>query len=360
MTTRWLLPLLGALLLTAGCLGATDQTTPSENASTTDASSSSGDAQADAGTDEDDAPKEEAGLDAAPNWRPGEWWTVRIYSSLLDEDVEVTRVVTGTEGEDYLVGMPKDGWDKRALVLHVPGFGEVRQSDLSFEAHDVRFVPLDFPLTPGKTWKTDFEGLPVNATVETTDGTTAELTYCCGRSITATYDAELGALSQLDVDDGFIGYEVTDHGYGYEGVVTVPHGHDLVFNHGRFAGAVSAASGDPAPPVETMELSSDYGRVSFVQLVGPLGLVPAPASSAYVERATNPNGTTFETQHLPTDGSGFSVQFFETTDLGGTWQFEHAAPGPGLAFTEGIAYHVFDIMMPEGHLMGDHGQHQTP
>lgn len=361
MSTRALALLLVVGLLMAGCVGTGQDPASTDGNDTAPASASSSADSVDDATNATASSADEArSLSEPPVWEGGEWWTVRIYSSLIDEDVTVTRVVTGTEGEDYLVGIPQDSWDGRALVFHVPGFGEVRRSDLSFEAHDVRFELLDFPLTPGKTWTTEFEGLPVDVTVEEATGTTAELSYCCGRSINATYDASIGAISALDVDDGFIGYEVLDHGYNYTGVVTVPHGHDLVFNHGRFAGAIDVRTTRPAPPVETMELSSDYGRVSFVQIVGPLGIVDRPASNVYVERTTSPNGTTYETQHLPTDGGSFSVQFFETTELGGTWQFEHVAPGPGLAFTEGIAYHVFDIELPGGHLLGDHSQHRTP
>lgn len=361
MEVRRLPIVLGVLLVTAGCLGATDagedaNVTPT-NATTPDTADTDG-ATTDGDGPTDGAPAE-ATLTAPPDWRIGEWWTVELTSSLTGETVEMTRVVAGTEGEDYLIGQPEDAWSTEGLVFHVPGLGEVRQDDLSYEVHDVRFQPLQFPLTDGASWQTSFEGLDVEASVTTTDAGTAEIHYCCGRNITATYDPGVRAITSFDADDGFISYEVIDHGYDYTGVVTVPHGHDLIFNHGRVAGALSASSTQPAPPVEEVELDPDYQRVSFVQIAGPLGVVEQPISSAYIERATNPNGTTFETQHLPTDGGSFTVNFFETTELGGTWSFEHAAPGPGLAFTEGIAYHVFNMKLPEGHLLGDHGEHVT-
>ncbi len=350
------------LLLTAGCLGATDPGDDAAPTATAEAPATEG--ARNATIDGGEAPSGGAeaasrSLASAPEWRIGEWWTVELTSTLTGETVEMTRVVAGTEGGDHLVGQPQDAWSTEGLVFHVPGLGEVRQEDLSYEVHDVRFEPLSFPLTDGATWQTSFEGLDVDATVTTNEDGTAEIHYCCGRNISATYDPAIGAISSFDADEGFISYEVTDHGYNYTGVVTVPHGHDLVFNHGRVAVGVSAAETEPAPPIEEVELDPDYQRVSFVQIAGPLGLVEQPASSAYVERATNPNGTTFETQHLPTDGGSLSVSFFETTELGGTWTFEHAAPGPGLAFTEGIAYHVFDIRLPAGHLLGDHSEHMT-
>lgn len=350
---------LAVLMLTTGCLGAGEDAAgepeangSAEDAEPTEPTSTKLSRDAEAGV-------EEPSLEAAPDWEPGEWWEVQLSSSLTGDSFTVTRVVAGTEGEDYLVGMPTDAWDERALIFHVPGFGEVRRSDLSFEAHDVRFELLQFPLQAGSEWETSFEGNPVTASVEEASASTAELHYCCSRNISATYDASLGAISMLDVDDGFVRYEVTDHGYNYTGTVTVPHGHDLVFNHGRLAGAVSLQTTQPAPPVETLELSDDYGRVSFVQLVGPIGIVDRPISNAYVERATGPDGTTYETQHMPTDGSSFTAQFFETTELGGEWRFDHVAPGPGIAFTEGIAYHVFDIELPQGELQGDHSEHVT-
>lgn len=354
--------LLALALISAGCLSGADEaeTEPTSTNATTGTSPRSNATSADDGDARAADPSSARTLDAPPGWRIGEWWEIELSSPLLDEGtITWTRVVAGTEGSDYLVGQPKDTWKPSGILFHVPGLGEVGQDDLGYEAHDARFVPTEFPLTDGKEWETQFEASDVTAQVMSTEGSTAELWYCCGRNVTATYDAELGAISRMEVE-GLLTYEVVDHGFGFEGVVTVPHGHDLVFNHGRIAGVLDAREiTRPAPPVEEVEVSDDYGRVTFAGIVGDVTSAP-PVGGAYVERVTGPDGTEYTTQRLPSDGAGISVSVYETTELGGTWEIEHVAAGAGISLTEGIAYHVFDMRLPEGELTGDHSQHRTP
>lgn len=363
MARGWVL-LLCVLLVSVGCLGTTQ-----DEAANLEGTDHQGPEDR-SGPEDPTAAPSTTGQPAAssntlvdpPTWEVGEWWEIRLTSPLGDQEVTFTRVVAGLEGEDYLIGQPRDAWSKEAVLFHTPGLGEVAPEDLSYEVHDVRFHPLAFPLTDGKEWETAFEGAPVTAQASVNPDDTVEIWYCCGANITATYDPGLGALSELTVE-GLLHYEVIDHGYDHNGVVTVPHGHDLVFVHGRVASVLDLTL-QPAPPVEEIELSDDYGRITFAQIVGPINLVQPPtdlpgASSLYSERVTGPDGTVYETQHLPTDGRDLSIQIFETTELGGTWQLEHLAAGPGIAFTEGIAYHVFDMQLPEGHLLGEHSEHVT-
>lgn len=355
--------MLALLIGLAGCLGAsedelgaTNQTAEGGDHAGMDHDTDTGDDAGEAGETSGPTDLSQRSLEATPDWRIGEWWTIEMTSPLIGYDVTWTRVVAGTEGADLLLGQPKDEWVKDALLFHVPGLGEVARDDLSYEVHDARFHVTDFPLTDGKEWDTEFEGNAVTAQVTTNPDGTAEIWYCCGANITATYDPQLGVLSSFEAE-GLISYEVVDHGFGYEGIVTVPHGHDLVFVNGRIASVVSFDQ-EPAPPVEEVELSSDYDRVTFAGIVGDIVNGP-PVGGAYREVATSPNGTAFETTRLPVEGAGLTVNVFETTEVGGTWSFEHEAAGPGIAFTEGIAYHVFDIQLPEGHLLGDHSEHVT-
>lgn len=351
--------LLVAALVAAGCLSGepeprdpADERTPSRPAFDPRAERPSPEDRTDGGE------SGRASLATAPGLVPGQWWNIRVTSPLLPAPVEWTRVVAGVEGEDYLIGQPRDTWSTEGILLHVPGLGEVSRRDLSFEAHDVRFHPFSFPLTDGKEWDTAFEGLPVTARTTVLADGTAEIWYCCGRNISALYDPAMGDFVRFEVE-GLLTYEVLDHGLDWEGVVTVPHGHDLVFRHGRIAGVLSVDQ-EPGPPVEDVVLSDDYQRISFFQLAGPLDLAPpAPLAGAFIERVTAPDGTVYETARLPHEGPGFTTNTFESTNVGGTWHFEHVAPGPGIAFTEGIAYHVFDVEVPSGRLLGDHSEHVT-
>lgn len=356
MQGRWLLVVL-SVALTAGCLGLADQDVEAQEDEADAEGAVGGSAEPQAGEETHDESLHEATLDAPPTWEVGDWWTVEISSPLVGESFTVTRVVTGTEAGDYLVGMPKDAWDERALIVHTPGFGGVGQEDLGFEVHDVRFQPVHFPLTDDTTWETQYEGDPVEANVTVNADGTATIEYCCEREIQATYDPSIGALSTFSLDGGFIAYDVIDHGADYEGVVTVPHGHDLVLFHGRALGLLDIQNLEPAPPMEEVTLREGYyDRVSFMQMVGPLGMVEQPASSHYIERATAPDGTVFETSNPPTS-TELTLTFHEHETVGGTWAFEHIAPGPGAAFTEGIAYHVFDVDMPTGTLLTGHEHH---
>ena len=110
--------------------------------------------------------EEPRSLAEAPSWRSGEWWRIRL-TDFTGDTFEVTRVVAGVEGDDYLVGMPATEWINDFMVLHIPGFGEVAREDLSYETHDVRYEPLRFPLTQGAKWATAFEGQPMSAEVKT-------------------------------------------------------------------------------------------------------------------------------------------------------------------------------------------------
>ena len=357
--------LIGLLILTAGCLGATEgdeATTPTSDAPGTAGQQDEPRQGAEGGEQGASATGSAGGptADLPPAWILGEWWEIELTSPLLPgETITWTRVMAGFEGSDYLVGQPKETWEPFALLFHLPGLGEISQADLSYEVHDARFHPLQFPLQDGQEWETQIEGLDVTAQVTENDDGTFDIWYCCGRNATATYDPALGVLTHLTVD-GLLTYNVVDHGYGFEGIITVPHGHDLVFVHGRVASVLDINGLTPAAPVETMEISDDYGRVTFAGIVGDIaGQGTSPTGAAYTERVTGPDGTVYETTKLPGEPAGLKLNIFETTELGGTWELEHVAAGPGIAFTEGIAYHVFDVQMPQGTLLGDHSEHMT-
>lgn len=330
-----LLALVVALaLLTAGCLGGTGPAGPAGD-------SSGGDGSEAGGATEEDAsdPVPEPTLAAPPAWEAGDWFAYRISEQFTGSTYEVTRVVTGPEpGTDsHLVGMPRDEWSDKALVLHVPGFGQIDRPTLGFEIHDCPFQPLDFPLEDGESWTTEFECREVDATVTVEDETTATIRMVGGSDdLTLTYDAEVGAITSYEIE-GYATIELIDHGTGWEGTATVPHMHDLIFQHGRLAGAVDLNL-QPAPPVESVEVDSTYHRVSFVVILGAL----VPRAGVYHERVEAPDGSVFSHTVTPADEPGFHLFFHQVDDPGGTWDLTHVAGGPGIAMTEGIGYHVFD------------------
>ncbi len=311
----------------------------------------------------------ERGFDV-PTWRLGEWWKYRMVSHFDGQTYDFIRVVAGTEHDNYLVGFPVDQFVNDVMVLHVPGYGDIKRADLSYDAHDVPYAPLQFPLVEGKTWVSNFETTAASLTfvVEEVDEAngTAFITAGGGGQGSGqfTYNAEYGEISRW-ISPGYADYEIVDHGYNYTGTVRVPHDHDLIFLHGRAVGVLDVSNFNLANPnlvvpTESIEIAEGYDRTSFsiilldgfasnsinVNGVGPSS-VPT-ARGYYSIKATAPDGTVYETTLDPTEGQSIKIESFGHEGPGGTWQLEAIAGGEGIALLEGIGYHSIDIEMPSG------------
>ena len=310
------------------------------------------------------APDLEATLLEAPKLQVGEWWKIELTSPFGDVSSTFYRVVADIEGDTYVFGMPHEGWWKEAVIYHTPAFGDVSATDLSYNTHDILFTPLKFPLVDGDTWQTQFSGGPLmTAHVKVDSDTEATITFtapncgplgvlsatgqCSGEStiLTLVYDATIHEVREFN--HGTVVFTVVEHGYGFEGWVTVPRGEDLVFLHGRIGPAADVGLA-PAAPVETVTVNGGFNRVSFIQVIQPLG------GGAYRERAVAPDGTEFITEAIPATPGAFQLAFFEQANPDGDWALEHVAGGPGVVFIEGIAYHQYDIHLPSGSIRSDH------
>jgi hypothetical protein len=353
-------------LLAAGCIGTAVEDTPVEPANT-NASVQIGDRPdptftADLQAGIVAAPDVEATLAEAPKLRVGEWWKIKMMSPLDGREATYIRVLADIDGDTYVFGMPHEGWYKEAVVYHVPFFGDVGM-DLSGYAHDILFTPLKFPLTNEQTWTTKFEGGPdltaavtVNEAEKTAD--VVFLTPNGGEAVKLTYDAKIHEITKFE--QATIHYEVVEHGYDFQGWVTVPRAEDLIFFHGRIGPAIDLNL-QPAAPVETVEITGGFNRMSFILMRGDLGLAgqlsggaaPSFAPGVYGIKATDPAGNVYELAPEPMT-SGLQVEFFESIAPDGTWTLEYTAAGPGVAFIEGIGYHQYDIKVPTGERRSDH------
>lgn len=293
-------------------------------------------------------------LSAPPQWAVGEWWEIEAEFTGYGGSATITRVVAGTDGGSYLVGMSKDSFNDRALVLHFPGFGRVNASTLGFDAHDRPMNLLQFPLAEGATWETQwYSGAPLPAEVVEVDGDTAHVVLDNdGTHMEVTYDASVRVITELVVD-GYMRYEVVDHGLAFPGTVEVPYKHDLVFCHGRIAVAQAIEpcalelAPNPKPPTETVTLDDTYDRASFGLLMSDLQDTGAAGTGYYRVEATTPDGTTYAAEKLP-DTPGVRLVTDGHAPAAGDWEVTTVATGAGFSLFEGVAYEVLEITAPAG------------
>ncbi|MBW3581910.1 MAG: hypothetical protein KY455_02320 [Euryarchaeota archaeon] len=299
-----------------------------------------------------------ATLDAPPRLVPGEWWRIRFQSDLFPTAPELVRVVADRTEDGYLVGMPHEGWHKEAIAYHAPAFGDIA-ADLSYALHNVRFEPLRFPLVQGESWETTFGTSPFLATVERVDGLTATVRFDPPEREPQPTDAIYGAISPVPLDAGMklvydaaqhevvrfesvIGtWEVVAHGYDYTGWVTVPRGLHTAIDYGQFLTI-------PEEPAfsRTITIEGGFNRLTLMHGVFAFG------PGMYRIRDTAPDGTTYTTES--SGDQRFTVAFHEASDPDGDWTLEDLVVGPGGTYTMGMAYHQYDIRLPDGVRRTDH------
>lgn len=297
---------------------------------------------------------------AAPRLVEGEWWRIEFDSGFYEDVSEVVRVVANATPDGYIFGMPHEGWFKEAIAYHAPAFGDVGL-DLSYATHNVVFEPVRFPLVAGNTWDTAFAAAPIVATVESADEHIAVIHFQSPPNtapetpimeaaglyqafdMRLTYDARQHEVVKME---SFIGtWEVIEHGYGFEGWVTVPRGEHTAIDYGTFWAA------DAEQPVTTrdIEVEGGFNRLTMMHLVAPL----SPGS--FHIRSTTPSGEEFFTEVTSTKPQDpFTIRFYEATDPDGTWTQEDSVLGAAATYSMGIAYHQFDIHLPDQARRSDH------
>ncbi len=353
-------PLVTLLVLLAGCAGNADTATEPAEADAElliDANRPT-ESFGDIVTGPSVGPDLNATTAAAPRLVEGEWWRIRYNAFLSDETVEVVRVVADVNDEGYIIGMPHEGWLKEAISFHSPAFGDVN-FDLSYDTHNVRFEPVRFPLETGASWKTEFATTPMIATVESADEYTAEIVletdpeaqgsdpvfealgFFSGSATRITYDARQHEVVRMDSEIG--SWEVVEHGYGFEGWVTVPRGEHTAIDYGTF-GPISDSH---SPMPRTIDVSGGFNRMTMMHFVGTLDNAPG-----YIRvRDVDPAGSEFLTEM---QGAGYVIKFYESNQPDGTWTVEDVVGGAGFTYSMGIAYHQYDIRLPDGARRSDH------
>ncbi|HLE96724.1 MAG TPA: hypothetical protein VI997_05070 [Candidatus Thermoplasmatota archaeon] len=296
---------------------------------------------------------------APPRLVRGEWWRIEFSSGVYEGTDEVVRVVADVYENGYVFGMPHEGWFKEAISYHAPAFGDVDLA-LSYATHNELFEPVRFPLEEGATWETVFATSPYVATVESADETiavirfdtaggaadpvtqlmTAAGAFPTDTGMRLTYDAQQHEVVKFESVIGM--WEVVEHGYGFEGWVTVPRGEHTAIDYGTFGPA------SPGEPVvrRSLEVSGGFNRLTMMHLVLPI------TAGAYRLTSVPPVGDAFVTEVV--GQPAFTLRFYEARDPDGTWQQEDLVGGVGATYSMGIAYHQYDIRLPDGARRTDH------
>jgi hypothetical protein len=286
-----------------------------------------------------------------PRLIEGEWWRIHFTGAFYAQD-DLIRVVANATPQGYIFGMPHSSWMKEAIAYHAPAFGNVGR-DLSYDVHNERFEPLQFPLVAGKTWQTRFVQSDYTATVESADQYTATVRFdpppsaspdpttqaiCllgvpCEGGIRLTYDARLHEVAKMESPIG--SWEVIDHGYSFEGWVTVPEGAHTAIDYGVFGPDQS----NPLP-TRTVHVDDSFNRITVMHAIF------AASPGYYKVASTSPDGQTFTTEVVGPATAKFEL--FEVANPGGDWQQEDVTAGAGGTYTMGIAYQQYDILVPHG------------
>ena len=290
-----------------------------------------------------------ATLAAPPRLVAGEWWRLRLING-----EEVVRVVAEVTDEGYVVGMPHEGWYKELISFHSPALGDVG-FDLSYATHNEIFQPVKFPLEQGATWDTVWATVPFAAEVGSVEGTRATIVLTpttqpqptdpifalfgfTGAPVTLVYDATMHEVVKFDAG-GFLGYEVLAHGYGFEGWVTIPRGEHTAIDYGQIG-----PTNPGELPMREIEVAGGFNRLTLMQ--GVFAMTPG----VYRVRTIAPDGTEFLTEATTEP----TLQFFEAADPDGIWRGEDVVAGGAAVYRMGIAYHQYDILLPDGTKRSDH------
>ena len=146
--------LLAAALVAGGCIGPDDAV---ESASVDAADELPLDAVAALAM----AIDRNASLDV-PEWRVGDAWDVQL--SGVEDGQRATFVVVAAEGSSYQLQSTSEQMATYDAMFDVSYLGRVRASDLAGHQQDQPVQFFSFPLSQGKTWTAQWDGLEVTLT----------------------------------------------------------------------------------------------------------------------------------------------------------------------------------------------------
>lgn len=120
----------------------------------------------------------------APTWSVGDAWHGTVVFG--DESRPITFAVTGADASGYTMGTSDNDTAVYDAVFDVSYVGRIRASDLAGHQQGQPVAFFSFPLSDGKTWTAQWDGLQVNLTATFNPAIKTKLGLSPGFDVAAT------------------------------------------------------------------------------------------------------------------------------------------------------------------------------
>lgn len=168
---------------------------------------------------------------APPRWRVGDWWTYSVEYVQPPQTFDMTIVVYGVEGADWLVSSTDRAQNIAAEFSHYPTLG-AWSANLEGTIHGAKIPFFKWPLTDGKTWDDPYRGIPATWAAKTSDvqtpkgrvpGFDVAMKADDGQYANYSYAPSVGWFTKLEQGFGSPAVRMTlkDSGHAYAGKVSV-------------------------------------------------------------------------------------------------------------------------------------------
>ena len=200
-----------------------------------------------------------------PRWNVGDWWHYTVTSDTIDLAGEVRVVVAEVLPDGYILGIPADAEANAALLYHMPAIGPIGR-DLSWDVHETRFEPAQWPLRDGAEWDTTWISATIHLTARQSHNGTWTINNTgqeqdAGMRYELTYDPTAKWFTSYTRTglDGTIRQTITltEYGTNHTGALRAPRYIEVAFLDSRsntiMTGGLPAAPNPSFTPSETAD-----------------------------------------------------------------------------------------------------------
>lgn len=275
-----------------------------------------------------------------PEWRVGDWWTYRLTSDTYGLDTSLTLVVANLTDGGYVIGYPAAQAENATLPLlfHMPAIGPVTE-DLSYDVHETRFEPVQWPLEEGRSWSTSWIASDVRLTARAENDTwrinnTGHEDDAAGLRYEIVYDPAARAITSFTRTglDGVLrqGIELVERGGNFTGDVVAIGNVRVVLLESRTQGTMSA--GAPTSPQAAFDVPEGIDTLL-------VGCIAGGQPGQYHAEVRNAAGQVcLRDTTVPPGATTLDLQVVEAPADGDGWEARLAAVGQGGATAEVLGY----------------------